>query len=483
MRKMSWCSLPVRAALRGLQTIALATALCGAAHAALVFRDSTSTPSIAVIDSTSNTVTGTIGSLAQGGMAVPPAGDKLVTVSGTTLSIFSTGTKALLNTVTLSKLGHNPVISADGRFVYVLLDLSDGGSNLGVVDLATNTQIKEIPLSLGGDAVGLSRTFDGKKIIVFDDNGPIQVLDANTLAVLARVAPPGNGLSASTTSSVSPNIYVADFDGNFGVVDTSNYSSRSLDIPAVVSLAAMTVSVDEKSLFLSSGFNKWAIVDLTTLATTANGTFSASTTILTTAVAIAPTADKKFAYFLAREMLRTDPLRPNSRVYVLDLASNTLLATSFPFTGEVAHLVTAPVTPPVSSTSFAKYTTELLVAPKLKAYSVAASFTLATSAAAISPTTQNLTLTIGTLSITVPAGMIKQPSPKIGLYTYDGVINGEKFGLVLTGQKSGPWGLVAVGSHAFTSLTTSVPVTLTIETNTGTATIKPVIASQVLTLQ
>ena len=138
--------------------------------------------------------------------------------------------------------------------------------------------------------------------------------------------------------------------------------------------------------------------------------------------------------------------------------------------------------PPPATTPFAKFTPELLVAPKLKAYSVAASFTIANGAPALSPTTQELKLTIGTFTVTVPAGSIKKPSPKIDLYTYSGSISGSNFGLVLTGKGAGPWGIVAAGSHDFGTVPATTPVSITIGPNSGSATVKPINAPRVQSL-
>jgi DNA-binding beta-propeller fold protein YncE len=459
---------------------------CGGAQATVLYTDNVPTDGLNVINSgASQTLITTLQTPAGEGIAVSPDGSEVVTVgiSGNAapiLSVTNGSTSALVSQLSLTSAAVSGlVLSPDGKRAFVLQTFDDGTNHIIVVDLTSNTRVKDQQLSLIGNAMGMAITSDGTKLFVLDNSGPTQVLDTTSLAVLASIAPPAGGVYRVATSPTMGSAYVLDGTGGFvQVINTATYAVQTISLPAS-GANNVAVSPNGKTLYLTSS-GSYAMVDTTSFAVTKVALPNGLNQAIPNALTVAFTPDGKSAYFLASYFQPRQPV--TAQLLVVDTATNAI-ETTIALPGYANYLATASGILPVATTPFAKYTPQLLVAPKLNAYSMAASFTLGTSSQPLSPTTQTLTLTIGTLTVTVPAGAIVQPSPKLGLYTYDGVINGEKFGLVLTGQKNGPWGIVAVGSHAFTSSTAPLPVNLTIGTSSGTATIRPVVAAQVMSLK
>lgn len=95
-------------------------------------------------------------------------------------------------------------------------------------------------------------------------------------------------------------------------------------------------------------------------------------------------------------------------------------------------------------------------------------FTLASGAAAINPVTQNLTLTVGTSTVTIPAGSFIQQN--IGNFNYQGTINGVSLSIEIKLTGANAYSILVEASGVnLTTLTNPVPVTLNIGDNTGTA--------------
>jgi uncharacterized repeat protein (TIGR03803 family) len=93
--------------------------------------------------------------------------------------------------------------------------------------------------------------------------------------------------------------------------------------------------------------------------------------------------------------------------------------------------------------------------------------TLGAGAPAVDPTTQGLTLTVGTYSVTVPASAFQQT--KKGWYVYEGTINGVALQMRLSQTGSNTYQLQAQGSGVdLSSLSDPVTVSLTLGNNGGT---------------
>jgi hypothetical protein len=98
------------------------------------------------------------------------------------------------------------------------------------------------------------------------------------------------------------------------------------------------------------------------------------------------------------------------------------------------------------------------------------SFTLAASSTGINPLTQNVTLQIGTFSVTIPAGSFKQNPNRT--FVFQGVINGVSLQVqvVLLGNNSFAFKAQGTGVN-LTGLTNPVTVVLTIGNDSGSTTV------------
>lgn len=428
------------------------------------------------VDSTTNTVTGTLPSYGDFYLAVSPDGSRVITLSYTNLVVANTAS----NTRTLVPLADGPyfgpffAVSADFKTLYLQVNASGGNpiSHLRMINVATGAVLKDVPQA---SVYQPTLTADGKKLLGLNSTG-VMIYDSATLTQLATVPLPAYA-NRIGISPVQPRAYVVNYSGLFGVIDTQNNTLMS----------TTTIPANPQPYYLDQGVavspdGRWVYVTRLNSIAVFDTEKNAVTTIpipqnMGQVIATAFTPDSKYAYVL------TEVGEISGWVQVVDTASQTIVSTISVDGGVFIATNGAPLTtyaPP--TVPFAKFTPQLMVAPKLSAYSVAASFTPGKSAAALSPTTQDLTLTVGTFTVKVPAGSIKQPSPKIGVYTYNGVINGAAFGLILIGSGTGPWGIVAVGSHSFGTLPGTLPVTLAIGGNSGTTSTPPVTATKVQSL-
>ena len=98
------------------------------------------------------------------------------------------------------------------------------------------------------------------------------------------------------------------------------------------------------------------------------------------------------------------------------------------------------------------------------------SFTLGRSSNGINPVTENLTLKIGTFSVTIPPGSFKL-NPD-GTFAFQGVINGVSLQVQIVPLGNNIFTFKAQGTDVdLTGLTNPVTVVLTIGNNTGSTTV------------
>jgi hypothetical protein len=98
------------------------------------------------------------------------------------------------------------------------------------------------------------------------------------------------------------------------------------------------------------------------------------------------------------------------------------------------------------------------------------SFTLGANSNGINPVTENVTLQIGTFSVTIPAGSFNDSS--FEGYVFDGLINGVSLRVQIVPLGNNIFTFDAVGTDVdLTGLTNPVTVVLTIGINSGTTTV------------
>ncbi|EUC14492.1 hypothetical protein [Paraburkholderia hospita] len=421
----------------------------------------TGADSVVVIDGASNSVVKII-SVPGVNAAIHASADGskvFVTANGNSLWSISTATYAVLKQIPLSVIPAGFAVSLDAKIVYV------AGANPAVVQAISldfgavlgstaNPQSSDTQIWLSADG---ARLFLSRK-----SGATTSAIDTSSMSFVSTF-PSSNGVSQYTrTSFALPEFYAVGLSGQLSVFDTNTLALlRSVPVGKVPT--GITTTRDGNLVYVTSTFPAgYSVFDAST------GLVIKTVPVANSPGAVELSSDGKFAYIATRD---------NTSIAVIDTATDAQVAT-VPL-GFVAQQMASVF----ALTNFAKFSPELIIAPKLSAFSVTAVFTLASTSKPLSPTKQDLTLTIGDLSLVIPAGSLKQPSPRVGLYTFDGVISGVKLGLILTGEKNGPYGLVAVGTgHDFTNPTAPVPVGLTTAGNTGVATIKPIIAARVQSL-
>jgi YVTN family beta-propeller protein len=454
--------------------VAVATSFMASssAQAALFYVSSVSTSTIYAIDSATNSVVASIPATNDTtSVAVSSDGSRAVVLEvGDTagvIHVINTATN-IDSPIKIGAYAFSLALSADGKTAYVAFGLNGTPPHLSIIDIGSKAVVQDVALPAQQNGLPfLALSADGKKLFLVDTSTTVLlVFDTTTLATLASVTVP-YAYYAVAASPSQPIAYAGGLGGNFSVVNANSYVAQAATQFDNLDIDSIAVTADGKSILLGQ-YGKVLIVNAATNAL--SGTMQLPSG--STADGIALSSDGKTAYVADTG---------NGQVIVLDTTSLTVITTiSVPGAYNIATNA-LPYTP--STVPFAKYTPEFLVAPKLSAYSVAASFSLTATAPAISPTTQSLTLTVDGYSVILPAGSIKRPNPRVNLYTYSGTVNGADFGLILTGNGTGPWGIVAVGSHSFGTLPATTPVTLTIGPDSGTASVKPISGAQVQSLK
>ena len=156
--------------------------------------------------------------------------------------------------------------------------------------------------------------------------------------------------------------------------------------------------------------------------------------------------------------------------YTIDPSSGALTAIAgSPFAAGVGPFSVAIITPP-PLVPFASSSAKLeITAGPPSSFDLNESFTLGKNSTGINPVTQNVTLKIGSFSVTIPAGaFIKIPN---GRFAFQGGINGVSLQVqvVPLGNKSFTFKAEGTGAN-LTGLTNPVTVVLTIGNDSGNTT-------------
>jgi hypothetical protein len=132
-------------------------------------------------------------------------------------------------------------------------------------------------------------------------------------------------------------------------------------------------------------------------------------------------------------------------------------------------------TPPASAVAFASLTAKLDIARGPAAnddrFDINATFALGTTSNGINPLTEAVTVQIGPLSMTIPAGSFTRD--RFGRFKFCGVVGGVALDVLIRPAASGQFLRTAEGSGAELSTTTNpVTVALQIGDDRGTTTVQ-----------
>jgi DNA-binding beta-propeller fold protein YncE len=126
------------------------------------------------------------------------------------------------------------------------------------------------------------------------------------------------------------------------------------------------------------------------------------------------------------------------------------------------------------SMQFAKFAATLYLATKQSAFAASETFTLGANSTGINPSAQAVTLTIGALTLNLPAGsFVPDDSPRKG-YVYRGTVNGVNLFVSISPTRTPQtYQLFGIGGYAFPSGVSVMPVGLTIGGNSGSVNVTP----------
>ncbi|MGH3578354.1 MAG: YncE family protein, partial [Mycobacterium sp.] len=361
---------------------------------------------------------------------------------------------------------------------------------VSVIDTATNTVLTGMgfPIPEGSFPQAVAITPDGKHVYVTnstDTPGTVSVIATASNTVVATV-PVGNGPVGVAVTPDGKHAYVANIsDGTVSVIDTATntvLAGPGFPIPVGTGPVAIAVTPDGKHAYVVNdnqiGNGSVSVIDTATNTVLMGTGFPIPVASFSRRVAITP--DGKRAYVSSFGS-------PTGIVSVIDTASNTVLTgPGFPIPVGKQPFGVGIIPPPMTTTvPFLAFNAALEIhfgsKPNADAFALESSFTLSSTAPAINPVSQPVTLQAGTFTTTIPAGSFKKFG---GLFTFVGVINGLNLQAVIFPTGTLRYAFLAAAEKAsLTGTANPVPVTLTIGQDTGTASVKAVIVPGLATVR
>jgi len=134
---------------------------------------------------------------------------------------------ATTGTIDIKGVNHYLHPSADGRLLYAVNEKSGGGTSLALIDPATDTIVKDLPVALAGGEKPLGHhgafTQDGRFFLVCNEGGSrVHVLDVQKREWVKTI-PTGNGPGHATLSPDGKYFFVVHHnDGVITVIDSQN---------------------------------------------------------------------------------------------------------------------------------------------------------------------------------------------------------------------------------------------------------------------
>jgi 6-phosphogluconolactonase len=419
-------------------------------------------------------------------------------------------------------------VDPGGKFVYVV---NEGDKNVSgyTIDPSTGalTAIAGSPFTTGGDPRSMAVDPSGKFAYVADFTGNVlgYTINPSTGALTAIAGSPFTGGQAGLNSvAVDPSgrfAYVVNEDVNNVLGYTINPSTGALTAiagsPFAAGIGAISVAVDPSGMFAyvanaqvigQNGNVSAYTIDSSTGALTAiagspfvagqgpqsvavdpSGKFAyvanfgggvSGYTIGPTTGALTPIAGSPFAAGNGPNIGAVDPSGKFAYVtnfsgnnvsgYTIDPSTGALTAVAgSPFAAGGGPFSVAIITPP-PLVPFASSSAKLeITAGPPSSFDLNESFTLGKNSTGINPVTQNVTLTIGSFSVTVPTGSFtKIPN---GRFAFQGTISGVSLQVQIVPLGNNIFTFKAEGAGAnLTGLTNPVTVVLTIGNNSGSTT-------------
>lgn len=129
-----------------------------------------------------------------------------------------------------------------------------------------------------------------------------------------------------------------------------------------------------------------------------------------------------------------------------------------------------------SGIPLASYNAAVYLAPKLASFAATETFTLGANSPPLNPATQPLTLNVGTLNISLPGGSFETDGPpRLSTYVYRGTVNNvDLYVSIRPTRTSRSYELFVLGTrYAFQTGLSTIPISITIDNNSGNANVVP----------
>jgi YVTN family beta-propeller protein len=411
---------------------------------------------VSVIDTATNTVVATVTVFESSGVAVTPDGKHayVANANPSGVQVIDTATNSVVTTITVPEGAQAIAITPDGKHAYV----SSDGPIVSVIDTVTNTVVATAPVT--GASSQIAITPDGTRAYVTTTSGTtlpdtVSVIDTatNTLETTVTVAKDPSWVAITPDGK---HAYVASTTNAVSVIDTV---SNTVEITVALGPEPFGVAVTPdgaRAYVTNSNVNNSPASGTVSVIDTATNTVEAATLAVGTfpsAVAVAP--DGKHAYVANFG---------SGTVSVIDTATNTVVST--------VTVGSGPEAVAIGREPFLAFKAKLAIGlsknPAQDAFALESSFTLSSSAPPINPLSDQVTLSIGAYSATLPPGSFQKGS--FGIYEFFGVINGVRLAAAIA-----PTGTLAFDAGAFgpnlTGIANPVPVSLAIGNASGTASV------------
>jgi YVTN family beta-propeller protein len=368
------------------------------------------------------------------------------------LSAIDTSTNTIVAATTFTGDGNSTLpfflaITPDGKTLY---GCSFDGSHVIVIDTASLTVTTTIPVA--GAANGVAITPNGARAYVsLQSANAVVAIDTATNAIVGSPIPvgAGPGLMASTPNGAF--IYVANsFDNTLSVIATATNTVVGSAIPVGASPDGVAISPDGSSVYVAnSGDNTVSVI-----ATATNTVVGPAIAVGNVPQDLKVTPDGASVYVANQ----------NSTVSVIDTSNSTV--TAIPVPGDLVFIaITNPSAP------FSNFVVKGLTVNN-NGFTEAGVFTLGPNSTGIDLAHQPVTLTVGSFSLTIPAGSFKQVGGNMH-FVFNGTINGMPVSVTLmaTGGTSTSFMYsVTVTGVNLTGQPNPATVGLTIGENSGTTT-------------
>jgi YVTN family beta-propeller protein len=363
--------------------------------------------------------------------------------------VIDTATNTAITTIT--SVGVAPLglaITPDGKTLYV----ADQLHAVFIIDTGTNAITGSIPIT-AGFPICLAVTPDGKTLYVgLEVSNDVVMVNTATNTVVGSTIPIGTGPFRMAVTPDGAQLYVAGSSRTVAIATATNTVTATIPFDGIDFRLAIT---PDGSQVYVSGLTGGTVGVISTATNTIIATIPAGS--LPTGIAVTPDGSDVYV-----------ALRGNSTVSVIGANTNTVVTSGIAVASGPQDLVVFN-----STTPFAAFTvTNFNINPQ--GFHEQADFTLGANSPAIDLVHQPLTLTIGSFSLTIPAGSFQQAGGNMH-FVFSGTVNGLQVNVNLKGNGKGGTEFNYVANVQGVNLTgqpNPVTVGLKIGKNVGSTTVK-----------